>query len=125
MIFTILMIIVLIGSIFIFIEGLKAHEDSLWTLGIFVFVLFSAMLLLGLNAGESIYKQDLKRINARKESIVLTLENSPSTFIIKEAEDYNRDIEHGNNYFFRFNIEDRSEFLIDIDSYLRKLYDEE
>jgi len=55
-----------------------------------------------------------------KEQICLLLRHSLSTETIKLAENYNENLEFGNNYWCRFTLRDLSEDRIDIDYYLTK-----
>jgi len=74
--------------------------------------------IISLYLGMSIYKQ--KDMLLEKHIIEIVLNNEVSYDTIKEAEKYNRDVQYGNNYWCRFNIEDRSEYIINIDSYLEQ-----
>lgn len=120
------MIAVIVGSMFFvltviaFVTAFKDRGDiAAASVGILTFIAMAIVIILPLSIGKSIYKQDNRRILREKESIEYILETQPSYYIIKEAETYNSNIELGNNYFCRFSIEDRSEFKIDIDKYLK------
>jgi len=81
--------------------------------------MFALVISIGsLYCGRSIYKQ--KDMLIKKHITEIVLNNEVSYDTIKEAEKYNRDVQYGNNYWCRFNIEDRSEYIINIDSYLEQ-----
>lgn len=47
------------------------------------------------------------------------------TDTIEEIKDWNRKLNRWNNYFFRFSIEDRSYYIIDIDAYINRFINKE
>lgn len=82
-------------------------------------IAFILVLILSLCAGESIYKQDNTKLLEEKEYIEYCLDSKPSLYVIEQAKEYNYKVQDGNNYWCRFNIEDRNEYLIDIDKYIK------
>jgi len=76
-------------------------------------------LVISLSMGKSFTKKDMTKYLTEKEQIEYLLENKLSLYSIEQAENYNYKIQQGNNYWCRFNIEDRSAYLIDIDSYIK------
>ena len=73
-----------------------------------------------LTVGKSIYKQDTTNLLSEKAQIEYLLENNLDETAIKMAEKYNEKIENGNNYIYRFSIEDRSSFKISLEKYYEK-----
>ncbi len=103
------------------------HDDDIKLTFLFFIaaVCFAASIyipLISLSFGMSIHKQ--KNMLFKKYIIETVLNNEVSYDIIKEAEKYNHDVQYGNNYWCRFNIEDRSEYIINIDSYLEQSNEE-
>lgn len=47
------------------------------------------------------------------------------TDTIEEIKDWNRKLNKWNNYFFRFSIEDRSYYIIDLDAYINRFINKE
>lgn len=82
-------------------------------------VVFIIILAVSLCTGKSIYKQDNTKLLEEKEYIEYCLDSKPSLYSIEQAEKYNNKVQLGNNHWCRFNIEDRSAYLIDIDSYIK------
>jgi len=80
---------------------------------------FIIILVTSLFVGKSIAKKDTVKYLTEKEQIEYILENKISLYSIEKAKEYNRKVQNGNNYWCRFNIEDRSAYLIDIDSYIK------
>lgn len=76
-------------------------------------------LVMSLSTGKSITKKDITKYLTEKEQIEYILENKLSLYSIEQAKEYNHKIQEGNNYWCRFNIEDRGAYLIDIDSYIK------
>ena len=116
MIATIIFGILIIIGIIIFIDSL--HNNDFSTTGLFGFftVLFIILLFTSLMVGYS-WEGDI----VEKKRIEYIIENTtPNWDALKEAQEYNKDVMSGNNYWCRFTIEDRSEWLIDIDKYLQR-----
>lgn len=120
------MICVIVFSVFIiffvvlFIIGILNDESGLFSFSLVGSIVCGLIVLTCLRVGRTVYKSDTDKLLAKKEAIELCLENKPSTFIIEEAETFNSNVDFGNNYWCRFSIEDRSEFKIDINSFLSK-----
>lgn len=53
-----------------------------------------------------------------KHYIETLLEQQPDLYVIEKAQEYNEDVNEYNDLWCRFTIEDRSEYLIDIDYYI-------
>lgn len=120
MIALIVSILVFILGIFLIICGIIGDENQPFIIGFTGLIIMCIILLISLNFGKSIYKQDNTKSIAKKEQIEYLLENNISSYVIEQAQKYNEEIDAGNNYWCRFSIEDRSEFKIDIDKYLNK-----
>lgn len=109
--------------IIFFILIMLDEEDTAWKSIIYI-VIFSISfitLFISLMTGISIYKWENKnKLLYEKKGIELTLNENLNYDILKDAEKHNKEIQKGNNYWCRLNIEDRSEFLINIDEYLEK-----
>ena len=83
-----------------------------------VFILVcGGALTLCLTSGESIKKSSYDYFE-EKSQIEYLLENSPNMYVIKLAEKYNSKVQNGNDYWCRFTIENRDEYLIDIDTFI-------
>ena len=119
MIALIIGVILFISGVALLICGVKYGDDGCVGGGVIFTIVPFAFVLLALLAGASIYKTNTKKKLEEKRYIEYCLETQPSYYVIQEAEHYNNSIERGNNYFCRFNIEDRSEFIINIDDYLK------
>ena len=116
---TIVLGIIIILSIFLLIVCILSEDEHFGIpLGLTLFAI--VMLIISLICGKSIYKQDNTDILFEKQAIEYCLENDNNIFIIEKAQKYNKEIDSGNNLWCRFSIEDRSEFKIDIDSYIKK-----
>ena len=109
-----LIVVSLVGMVFFIVADIK--EGMGVCIGVALF--FIILLAISLGNGISIKKQNINI--QKKEYIEYALENNPSLYVFEQAQDYNREIEAGNNLWCRFNIEDRSEYKIDIDKYIRR-----
>lgn len=122
MISLIIGIIMLLIGIMAIIIYIKNDDDIkltfLFFISAFCIICSIYIPLISLRCGMSIYKQ--RDMLLKKHIIETVLNNEVSYDIIKEAEKYNHDVQYGNNYWCRFNIEDRSEYIINIDSYLEQ-----
>lgn len=118
MITLIISIIAVILGIILFIIALLIDEEKALVAGLCLILMPTFITITCLVFGKSIYKQNVDL--REKEQIEYLLENRLDMYAIAQAEDYNKAIEFGNNYWCRFNIEDRSEYKIDIDKYLKK-----
>ena len=120
------MIAVIIGSVLfvlgaiILIVGIIGGSENVAGLGIVGIVVCAFLIPVCLITGRSIHKKDISKDLLRKEQIEYLLENAPSLYTVEEARKYNNSIEEGNNYLCRFTREDRSEYKIDIDSYIKE-----
>ena len=109
--------IIAIIMIILGISLILDHDDGF--IGAFVFASFVICVLAGsLVLGGSIKKSNFDYYE-EKAQIECLLENHLNYDTIKKAKSYNDNVEIGNNYWCRFNIEDRSEYKIDIDSYIK------
>ena len=118
MITLIISVILVILGIILFIIALLIDSEKALATGLCLILIPTFITITCLVFGKSIYKQDVDL--KEKEQIEYLLENRLDLYSIEQAEDYNKEIEFGNNYWCRFNIEDRSEYKIDIDKYLKK-----
>ena len=83
-------------------------------LNIAIVVIFS-IILLGVNIK---YKPSMTELN--RKSVIeykLAIHDDQFETYLKKAEDYNKLVNAGNNIFWRFKVEDRSEYMINIDYY--------
>lgn len=110
---TIVFGIVIIISAIVFIWSCIDGETDIcaWCIGFFLGSLLS--ITISLWAGYS-FKPNLEE----KHHIETLLEVQPDLYVIEKAQEYNEDVNEFNNLWYRFTIEDRSEYLIDIDYYV-------
>ena len=118
MIAVIISIILVIVGIVVIIYSCVNDNTLVYGVG-FIMVAFWLSFAALIN-GRSIYKQDNTELLMEKQTIEYVLENEPDYYIFEKAKEYNREINKGNNYFCRFNIEDRSKLEIDIYKYFNK-----
>ena len=117
-------ILVIVGVVVIIYNHVNYSITS--GLGLLCITVAFWISLTALIIGQSIYKQDNTKLLMEKQTIEYVLENKPDYYIFEKAKEYNHEVNNGNNYFCRFNIEDRSEFEINIGKYLvNKKYKEE
>ena len=110
--------IIAIAMILVGIALIVNDEDGF--IGAFAFALILICILVGcLMLGESIEKSNFDYFE-EKAQIECLLENHLNYDTIKKAKAYNDNVDFGNNYWCRFNIEDRSEYKIDIDKYIAR-----
>lgn len=109
-----ILILLCIAGLIIFIDEEKM---TLAILGVITTLVM--ILAVSLGIGRSISKDNTEKYFLEKEHIEYMLENKPDLYIIEQAKSYNHKIQIGNNNWCRFTIEDRSAYLIDIDSYLK------
>ena len=120
------MIAVIIGGILfilgviILIVAIIGGSDTAAGLGVAGIATCVLLIPICLITGRSIHKKDMSEYLLRKEQIEYLLENAPSLYTVEEARKYNNSIEQGNNYLCRFTLEDRSEYKIDIDGYIKE-----
>jgi len=108
------LILLCIAGIIIFFDNEKITRLSLGVITVLVMI-----LAVALGTGRSISKVNTEKYFLEKEHIEYMLENKPDLYIIEQAKSYNHKIQIGNNYWCRFNIEDRSAYLIDIEKYIK------
>ena len=119
MIATIIFGIIIILTIILTIIGIKQGDITCVSLGV-GFTIGCIMVLLAL-----VYLGYLKKPNLqKKENIEILLEYSLNEYTIEKALEYNYSVNEYNNYWFRFSIENRNEWLIDIDKYLKDVENE-
>lgn len=89
-------------------------------LAIVLFMFFLGWAGIALSYGK-IHKEKKEYLLKEKKRIVYYLEQKDQYFdnYIKEAKQYNKEVNEYNNYWYRFNIEDRSEYEIDIEYYTK------
>ena len=114
----------ILAVLLIIVAIVIADDTPVWVCIVLVCIV-AFVLPISLVNGKSIYKQDVSEYIAEKEEIEYILENKPSMYIIEQAKEYNNKVQTGNNLWCRFNIEDRSEYMIDINSYFNKKEDVE
>lgn len=122
MICTILILIIIILEIYLSVNVSSAYKKSEETKKvklkreIFDSALFIVIMLIIASTDLFLgyyFSPDLER----KAYIEDLLSERYDSFTIKMAEKYNSDVNSFNNYFYRFTIDDRSEYLIDIESF--------
>lgn len=122
MICTILILIIIILEIYLSINVSSADKKSEETKKvklkreIFDSALFIVIMLIIASTDLFLgyyFSPDLER----KAYIEDLLSERYDSFTIEMAEKYNSDVNSFNNYFYRFTIDDRSEYLIDIESF--------
>lgn len=110
-------ILVLIGVI-LFIISIKIEDversEVVLVAGILPIILAIILFMLVVWNGYCFTRDLLEK----KEKLELILEYDTSYYVVEKVIDYNEDVNRYNNYFYRFTIEDRGEWLIDIDKYL-------
>lgn len=120
--------IALIVCIIFFVLGIaliaigEEDKEPLFTTGLICSVVAVIILLASLMAGSSIKKYEKKYLYERHK-ICIVLEQELSEETISDAQEFNKQIEFGNNYWCRFSIEDRAYLKIDINSYLKNKED--
>lgn len=97
------------------------YDDEMTGWLIVLILVCGFLLAISLAFGRSITKTDINKELQKKNQIEYILENAPSLFAIEQAEEYNYSIDYGNNYWCRFNIEDRDIYKIDIEKYISEL----
>ena len=120
MIALIVCIFLTILAVLLLILYSKTLDEVLLSIGVPLFFVVGLVLFTSLGVGTSIHRQNTTKYIAEKEQIEYMLENKPSIYVIDQAKRFNNNIQCGNNYWCRFTIEDRSEYMIDIDSYVNK-----
>lgn len=118
MIATIIGILLILLGITLLIFAIKEGESELIPMLLTILGIF--VIAVSLVIGSSPYKEKDKYL-AKKHIIESAMQMEVSYGTIKEAEKYNRSIEGGNNYWCRFNIENRDSLKIDIDGYLKDI----
>lgn len=122
MICTILILIIIILEIYLSVNVSSAYKKSEETKKvklkreIFDSALFIVIMLIIASTDLFLgyyFSPDLER----KAYIEDLLSERYDSFTIEMAEKYNSDVNSFNNYFYRFTIDDRSEYLIDIESF--------
>lgn len=115
------MISVIIGLVFcllgiiIIVISIVEDEDGL---AAGLVIILAALFVVGFSHGMG-YKSFSPNLE-EKAYIENALKTNPSMFIIEKAEDYNKNIDSGNNLWCRFSKEDRSVYYIDINSFIAK-----
>lgn len=115
-----IIILVCIIAIIKILTSASLSTDSMDFIPIFVAFILACggALILCLIDGGSIKKSSYDYFE-EKSQIEYLLENNPSMYVVKLAEKYNNKVQDGNNYWCRFTIENRDEYLIDIDDYIK------
>ena len=113
----ILSAILILGLVSAFIEKWCIEDKIIFSVLLFGCISLFVVALIG---GKSIYKQDTTELLKEKTQIEYLLENNFNEAAIKMAEKYNEKVDSGNDYFFRFDIENRSEFKISLEKYYEK-----
>lgn len=104
----------IILSFIVFLLVIKYNEDDLGTFISLLLLISSSCVLIGSLLSGYTFKPNLQE----KQAIETLLEADPNLYNIEKAEEYNRDVQFGNSLWCRFTVEDRSEYIIDIDIYL-------
>lgn len=118
-------IIVFIISVTLIVFACICDKNGPFAVGVVMFFIICFMLPVSLIAGRSIYKRNNTEMLVKREQIKYLLKNNTSIYVIEQAQYYNNEVDFGNNLWCRFSIEDRSEYKIDIDKYIKVLEDEQ
>ena len=79
-----------------------------------------SFLVISLASGGSVKKfNNEDKLLRERHKIEILLEVDYCYDTIKDAVNYNKKVDNGNNYWCRFKLEDRSYLKIDIDSYIK------
>ena len=116
---TIIIICILVSY---FNKQLKAvvKRPSLFDFKFFFSVILIAVgVVAALAIGQDPAKK-YKNLLEEKENLEYCLTTKPTYATIESAKSFNKKVEYGNSYFYRFNIQDRSIDIIDIDQCLLK-----
>lgn len=108
-------IIICIIGIVLIILGLKESEDTAAAAGVGIICLAILLIMISLGFGYTFNKEDKLR---EKKQLEYLLENKIDLYVIEKAETHNRNVTYGNNLWCRFTIDDREEYIIDINKYL-------
>lgn len=115
MIITIVFLIFFIIGIIIIVNGIRENSEDGDFLAGGAFIVIS----LGVIIPTLIYGYSFEGNPIEKARIEYEIENTyPNFDALKEAQEYNKSVNDNNNYWFRFTIEDRSQWLIDVNKYL-------
>lgn len=117
MILLIIGIILLLIFVPVFIIGIKEGDDGAFTVGLslIMIILVVVPMLIGFVG----YGKVNKKYSEEKERLEYQLDKKDKYFFtyLDEAENHNNGVNMGNNIFFRFKVEDRSKYEIDIEYY--------
>ena len=105
--------LIILGCVFLFL-AVKYDAEDIWNAILIFLVVSNSIILLGSILSGYTFEPNLQE----KHAIETLLEVDPNLYNIEKAKEYNKDVQFGNNLWCRFTIEDRSEYIIDIDSYL-------
>lgn len=114
MIATIVCGTLIILSFILFLLAIKYDADGIGKFILLLLLISSSCVLIGSLLSGYTFEPNLQE----KQAIETLLEVDPNLYNIEKAKEYNKDIQFGNNLWCRFTLEDRSEYIIDIDIYL-------
>lgn len=88
-----------------------------WLEGLCINVAWITILIIFLIAGwsASIHTPEME---IAKEDLIENYKRCPCTYHLNEMQDYNENLNFGNNYWYRFKLVDNSQYEIDIDELL-------
>lgn len=117
MILLIIAIILLLIFVPIFIIGIKESDDGAFAVGLSLIMI--TLVVVPMLIGWVGYGKVNKKYLEEKEKIEYQLDKKDKYFFtyLSDAENHNKGVNIGNNIFFRFKKEDRSEYMIDIEYY--------
>lgn len=117
MVLLIIAIILLLIFVPVFIIGIKEGDEGAFTVGISFII--SALVVVPTLIGLVGYDKVDKKYLEEKERLEYQLNKKDKYFFtyLDEAHTHNIKVNTGNNIFFRFKKEDRSEYEIDIEYY--------
>lgn len=117
MIATILIIIFASLTILFLIKPEIVNNEILTCLFFVIPIIFCFMFLIMGYSGPSNRPYEKEKLEYKLEKNLENIDNF-NWDLIKEAEEYNENVNFCNNMFCRFTIEDRSALLIEIENYL-------
>lgn len=117
MVLLIIAIILLLIFVPVFIIGIKEGDEGAFAVGISFII--SALVVVPTLIGLVGYDKVDKKYLEEKERLEYQLNKKDKYFFtyLDEAHTHNTKVNTGNNIFFRFKKEDRSEYEIDIEYY--------
>lgn len=119
--------ILILAGIFIVLMAVAIIVFYLFDMGEIIFIpttflVFSIMaIIVGFSIG---YGHKLPNILG-KQDLIDSYISCPCEYHLDKIKKWNEDVNYGNNKWCRFKLDDRSEYLIDIDKLLKGGYNED